>query len=229
MTLWAIVPVKPLRRAKSRLASVLNEAELEALNRSLFQRTVETLTRVPEIERVMVISRDPAALSLARVCGARTMQEDGTPGLNVSLQRATAVAKGMGARGLLILPADLPLITKDDIEALLGVAADPPVAVVAPDYRRQGTNALLVNPPDLLDYSFGPGSFERHCTAALDAGAQLITCHLPSLRYDVDIPEDLAFMDAEAKLWVQEQAPEGDCFQIETNGEDNLARGAQAV
>ena len=77
MTLWAIVPVKPFRRAKSRLASVLNEDEREALNRSLLQRTVETLMRVPEIAHVMVISRDPAALSLARVCGARTMLEDG--------------------------------------------------------------------------------------------------------------------------------------------------------
>ena len=65
MTLWAIVPVKPLRRGKSRLAGTLSEDERAELNRILLQHTIQTLTDLKEIEQVLVVSRDSSALALA--------------------------------------------------------------------------------------------------------------------------------------------------------------------
>ena len=41
---------------------------------------------------------------------------------------------------------------------MLDRAKDPPVVVVAPDHRREGTNALLVCPVGLIEYEFGPES-----------------------------------------------------------------------
>jgi 2-phospho-L-lactate guanylyltransferase len=197
MTLWAIVPVKPLRRGKSRLAQVLSLEERKDLNRRLLAHTVDTLTAIPEIEHVLVISRDTEALALARDHGARTVQENGSPGLNLALARATIVAKNYTTSGVLIIPADLPLITPEDVNAMLARAQHPPVVVVAPDRRRQGTNALLVCPVGLIDYQFGPGSFQRHCNRALKAGARLEVCELPSLALDVDMPEDLEVVGQE--------------------------------
>jgi len=191
MTLWAIVPVKPLRRGKSRLAEVLTPDERADLNRRLLTHTLDTLTAIPEIEHVLVVSRDPGALALAREHGARTVQENGAPQLNVALARATVVAKNYATRGVLIVPADLPLITPEDVRSMLERVQDPPVVVVAPDHRRQGTNALLVCPAGLIQYDFGPGSFQRHCDRALQAGARLEIFDLPSLALDVDLPEDL--------------------------------------
>jgi 2-phospho-L-lactate guanylyltransferase len=191
MALWAIVPVKPLRRGKSRLAGVLSPEERNDLNRRLLTHTLETLNVIPEIEQVLVISRDQAALSLAREHGARTVLENGAPELNVALARATIVVKNYATRGLLIVPADLPLISPEDVNAMLDIAVDPPVVVLAPDHRRQGTNALLVCPVGLIEYDFGPGSFQRHCERALQAGARLEILELPSLALDMDMPEDL--------------------------------------
>lgn len=197
MTLWAIVPVKPLRRGKSRLAGVLSQEERADLNRSLLVHTLDTLTVIPEIEHVLVISRDPAALALARNHGARTVQENGAPKLNVALARATIVAKNYATRGVLIMPADLPLITVEDVQAMLERAKEPPVVVVAPDRHRQGTNALLVCPVGLIEYDFGPGSFQRHCERALQAGARLEIFDLPALALDMDLPEDLDMVSEE--------------------------------
>jgi len=191
MALWAIVPVKPLRRGKSRLSGVLSPEERNDLNRRLLTHTLETLNAIPEIEQVLVISRDQAALSLAREHGARTVLENGAPELNVALARATIVVKNYATRGLLIVPADLPLISPEDVNAMLYIAVDPPVVVLAPDHRRQGTNALLVCPVGLIEYDFGPGSFQRHCERALQAGARLEILELPSLALDMDMPEDL--------------------------------------
>jgi len=191
MTLWAIVPVKPLRYGKSRLAEVLTSDERTDLNRRMLAHTLDTLTAIPEIEHVLVVSRDQAALALAREYGARTVQENGSPHLNVALTRATVVAKNYATRGVLIIPADLPLITTEDVRVMLERAAEPPVVVVAPDRRRDGTNALLVCPTGLIDYEFGPGSFQHHCERARNAGARLEICELPSLALDMDLPEDL--------------------------------------
>ena len=68
---------------------------------------------------------------------------------------------------------------------------EPPVVVVAPDRRHQGTNALLVCPAGLIEYDFGPGSFQRHCERARQVGARLEILELPSLALDMDLPEDL--------------------------------------
>jgi 2-phospho-L-lactate guanylyltransferase len=91
----------------------------------------------------------------------------------------------------LIVPADLPLITPEDIRAMLDLAKNPPVVVIAPDRRQTGTNALLVFPAGLIEYDFGPDSFERHCDRARKAGARLEIFDLPSMALDVDLPEDL--------------------------------------
>src|SRR5512138_1716072 len=107
MTLWAIVPVKPLRRGKSRLSSSLSDEERVELNRMLLERTLRTLTDLREVEEVLVVSRDPSALAIARDLGARTVQEDGAPTLNTALKRATIVAQVYASRGVLVLPADL--------------------------------------------------------------------------------------------------------------------------
>ena len=190
MTLWAIVPVKPLRRGKSRLAGTLNEDERTELNRALLQHTLETLSELKEVDGVLVVSRDPNALTIARNHGARTVQEDGQPELNTALKRATIVAQVYATRGVLVLPADLPLVTREDIQALIQRATEPPVVVIAPDRHKKGTNALLISPPGLIEYDVGENSFERHCELIKKAGARLEIVDLPTLGLDLDVPED---------------------------------------
>jgi 2-phospho-L-lactate guanylyltransferase len=191
MTLWAIVPVKPLRRGKSRLASVLSLEARTALNHYLLSNTLEILASVPEIEYSLVVSRDPEALTIAREYGARTVQEQGSPQLNTALARATMVALSHSVQGVLIVPADLPLLTVDDIHEVVKKGVNPPVVVITPDRHHQGTNALLISPPGLIQYEYGPGSYQRHCLQAEKAGARLEVCERGTVALDIDFPEDL--------------------------------------
>jgi 2-phospho-L-lactate guanylyltransferase len=197
MTIWAIVPVKPLRRGKSRLAGVLTEDERMVLNQYLLANTLDVLRPIRRIEHILVISRDPQALALAREHGARTVLEHGTPQLNLALTRATLVARHHMARGVLVLPADLPLLTKEDVNMMIDRAKFPPVVVIAPDRHYSGTNGLLIHPAGMIPYEFGPNSFERHCESARLTGARLEVCELPSLALDMDLPEDLTLVGDE--------------------------------
>jgi len=191
MTTWAIVPVKPLRRAKSRLGSVLGAEERLALSREMLNRVLEALVGVPEIERTLLVSRDSEAMALARHHGARTLSERPPIDLNQALQQATRAAVGSGASAVLVVPADLPLVTADDLRELVSLAESPPVVVIAPDRRQAGTNALLASPAGLIEYAFGPSSFDRHRALALAAGARVLVCDRPGLALDLDLPEDL--------------------------------------
>ncbi|HQX16250.1 MAG TPA: 2-phospho-L-lactate guanylyltransferase, partial [Anaerolineales bacterium] len=172
------------------LAGTLNEDERTQLNRALLQHSLETLSGVPGVNEVLVVSRDPNALAIAREHGARTVQEDGTPHLNTALKRATVVAQVYATQGVLILPADLPLVTREDIQVLLDRAVKPPVVVIAPDRHGKGTNALVIAPAGLIEYDFGENSFQRHCERVKQAGARLEVVELPSLGLDLDEPED---------------------------------------
>lgn len=191
MTIWAIVPVKPLRRGKSRLSGTLSEDERTELNRTLLEHTLTTLSELKEVEQVLVVSRDPQALKIAHNHGARTVREDGQPHLNTALTRASVIAQVHATQGVLVLPADLPLISHEDVLTLIDKAVVPPVVVIAPDRRGKGTNALLMSPAGLIEYDFGEGSFSRHCERAKQVGARLEIVDLPTLGLDLDLPEDL--------------------------------------
>src|SRR5271157_1530384 len=110
MSIWAIVPVKPFSQAKSRLQTVLSPEERTALGRQFLIHTLEVLMQVREISQVLVVSRDSAALTLARARRARTVTEAGAPNLNSALGRATRAALSLGAHAVAILPTDLPYL-----------------------------------------------------------------------------------------------------------------------
>ncbi|HEX7621242.1 MAG TPA: 2-phospho-L-lactate guanylyltransferase [Anaerolineales bacterium] len=200
MTIWAIVPVKPLRRGKSRLAGMLTEDQRTRLNRYLLEHVLTTLKDIPEIEHTLVVSRDPAALALTREMGGRTVLEDGAPQFNTAIKRATIVAKAQGAHAVLVLPADLPLINSSDLKALLNRGKKPPVIVIASDRRKDGTNGLFVNPAGLIEYGYGPGSFQRHSERAIEAGARLVVVDSRNISLDLDLPEDLEALGGLEKL-----------------------------
>ena len=87
------------------------------------------------------------------------------------------------------------------MRAILDLAKDPPVVVLVPDRHRSGTNALLVCPVGLIEYDFGPGSFQRHCERANQVGARLEICELPSIALDMDLPEDLELVGKQIDNW----------------------------
>jgi 2-phospho-L-lactate/phosphoenolpyruvate guanylyltransferase len=196
MSLWAIVPVKPLRRGKSRLSAILSEEERNQLNHHLFTHTIEVLKEVDAISDILVVSRDSHVLTQSREMGVRTVTENGTPELNNALLRASLFVKTFSTEGVLIVPADLPLLTPSDVIEFLNARTTSPMIVIAPDRRREGTNMLLSDPPDLLTFSFGGQSFDRHSRLARSHGATVIEHHNEHIALDLDVPEDYQLLSS---------------------------------
>lgn len=191
MSTWAIVPVKPLRLAKSRLAEVLTPEQRQRLAEAMLRHVLGVIRAVPQVTGTLVISRDNRALALAREYGAKTVQESGTPELNTALMRATQVVANWRSDGVLILPADLPLLAPEDVSGIIRLGHDEPCVVLATDRNKDGTNALLVRPPGLIKYMYGMGSYQRHAVLARDAGAAVHVYESERLLQDIDLPEDI--------------------------------------
>ncbi len=192
MNLWAVVPVKPLDKAKSRLAGAMAPDERVALVQRLLERTLEVLRLVPTVAEIVVATSDPGVADWARRGGYRVVREVGQPDLNDALAVATRTALAHQAEAVLIVHADLPRVTPAELEMMAAFSAEAaPIIVVAPDRHGRGTNALLCAPPGLIEYRFGEDSFAQHCAQAQAAGARLEICSAPGLALDLDVPEDL--------------------------------------
>jgi 2-phospho-L-lactate guanylyltransferase len=148
--------------------------------------------------RLLVVSRDDAVLDVAAAAGAATLTETGAD-LNLALRQGCDQARREGGDAVLILPADLPLLTVADIDLLLVEAATGAGVVLAPS-QDGGTNALFLRLPLPIPLCFGPNSFQRHQEVAAAAGLTTTVCTTPSLAFDLDRPEDLAVLWAEGNV-----------------------------
>ena len=184
----ALVPLKEPDRGKSRLGSVLRAVERERLVVTMLADVTACLARVADIRSVSVLTR--AAALLPRGC---VHVPDRGRDLNVEIASAARELQGAGARAMLVLPADIPFVTPEDILALLTASRDAPI-VAAPDWTETGTNALLLAPPLLIPTHFGPGSLAAHEAAARDAGVSLRRVSRPGLGCDIDEPQQLAML-----------------------------------
>ena len=200
MSLWAIVPVKSLRRGKSRLAGVLSDKERSALNIDLLLRTLHCLQTVPKIDQVLVISYDPEVLAKARESGAMTVQEGKRTNLNNALRQATIAAKAYNAKKIIIVPADLPFINKKDVEEFIAQEGKPPEIIISSDRRSDGTNALFINPIGIFEYNFGEWSFKKHVEQAEQKKINVKIKNIESFTFDLDTPEDLEIFMNTSKI-----------------------------
>ena len=189
----AIVPINRLAAAKSRLAPTLSGALRRELALWMAGRVLDAVKRSGVVDEIAVVSPDVEALAWARGRGAIPIwQEQG--GLNAGLALAREHALARGADALLVLLGDLPRLTPDEVARLVSTGERAEVAhsvVLAPDREGQGTNGLLLRPPDLLPFAYGPGSFARHRAVARAFGVEPLVVASPGLAFDVDTPADL--------------------------------------
>ncbi len=187
--MWAIVPIKSLERAKTRLSSVLSEAERRQLMLALARDVLTALVQSQRLSGVLIVSRAPEADALAQSFGTERFRESPDTDLSGALLEASAYLRDhLGANGDFVVPADLPLITAADVDALISGHTD---ITIVPDDERLGTNALLCSPGANIAYRFDGTSFRPHIDAAYAAGMTPRIVRQQHFELDIDTPDDL--------------------------------------
>jgi 2-phospho-L-lactate guanylyltransferase len=205
MRIVALVPFKALNQAKSRLAGALLPAGRRALARWMGARVVEALRESGVVDRIGLVGADPVLAG--RWCEdprVVTVRATGVS-LNRDLETSRRWALRQGADALLVALGDLPLLTGSSVREMVALAGAPSHAqmvVIAPDRRNDGTNLLLMVPPDLLAFAYGRHSLAHHLNAARRAGVEPAIYRAEETGFDVDTPADLAQLVTRG-LWPQ--------------------------
>lgn len=190
----ALVPLKDLVQAKTRLGGLLRTSERRALAQAMVEDVLAALCSHPLIERITLVSDDPGAHLLANRYGSVcwTEQELGCKGLNPVIAAATARLLRLGPEPLLVLHGDLPLITVEDVDAVLSKQAQIKGLVIACDRAGTGTNLLALDRQCVPEFAFGVDSCHRHEAAARRQGFPVAVLRREGLAMDVDEPADMA-------------------------------------
>jgi 2-phospho-L-lactate guanylyltransferase len=185
--IWAIVPVKRLRLAKSRLKPALGRA-VPGFARFLACHVLDMLSRSSRIAGILVLTSDTVIARDATRYGAWVVDDEGA-GLNAACRIGLLAARARGGARALILPADLPLLEPTSIDRLIARAEDGAARGTRIGLVRSkdgdGTNAVLCDLSASFLPCFGPGSFEHH----MSQGA--IEIEGTEIGFDVDNPSDL--------------------------------------
>ena len=189
ITYRALIPVKSLDTAKSRLAEHLTLNQRETLVLDMLQHVIQILRESELFERISVVSSDLRVLERAQAWGVQAQIEE-RHGHNPSLHAAALKEKASGATALLTISADLPLLCICDIRGLIESSRQHQV-ILAPSHEGTGTNAILVRPPLAVPYLFGPNSLQSYLQVAQQRQLSVALFHSLGLASDIDTIEDL--------------------------------------
>jgi len=192
----AILPVKRFDTAKQRLAAGIDDSRREALVEAMLEDVLEAIGEARSIERTIVVSDEPRAAEAAAAAGAEVVADPAEPSHPRAALAGIARAGQLGAKRVVLLPGDCPLLEPRELDGLLTGVPDTYVAIV-PDRHGTGTNALVLAPPDAISPAFGEGSCARHVTASREAGVPYGVEEVPSLALDLDTPADVIALTRE--------------------------------
>ncbi|WP_439033144.1 2-phospho-L-lactate guanylyltransferase [Gordonia terrae] len=203
-TVAAVLAVKSLNRAKSRLAATLSTVPARddptthgSLVLGMFLDTIEAL-RGAGVARVVVVSPDDEVLAAARRAGMEGLRESpvsgpSTAGLNAAFADGARWARRTWpeSSGLMFVQADLPAATSRSVGEVVRAARAHPSSFLT---DRDGTGTVLLHgsTDDATAVPrFGPASAAAHRAAGaveLDPAGH----RWADLRTDVDTAADLA-------------------------------------
>ena len=197
----ALVPLKDLVTAKTRLSGLLRPGERRALAQAMVEDVLAVLTSHSEIERVTLVSDDPGADLLACKYGIDLLEERTLccHGLNPVIDKSCDQLLALGESPLIVSHGDLPLLSSEDISAALKAQRDSGGLVIGCDRLGVGTNLLTFDRTSRPRFAFGADSCARHGNSGRSAGTAVSILRRPGIGLDVDQPGDLALLLSELR------------------------------
>lgn len=188
-----LIPFKSLATAKQRLADALDAQQRSQLAEAMLCDVLSAAAGVRERIDVAIVTGDIRAQQMAAEHGFLIIQDTRNESETAAIETATEWAEHNGYNTTIVVPADIPLITPEELHRVLD-AAPVEGAVFVPAYDRRGSNCILRRPASIIPLRFGNDSFLPHCEAMKKTGKDLVILEMPGIGLDIDNPHELEML-----------------------------------
>lgn len=189
--IWAVLPIKETAEAKQRLADFVPAHLRPGLALAMFEDVLDALTAARGLAGIVVVTADHAAAGIAGRYGARVVSDQARGGHTAAVAATAHRLAGEGCGGMLQVPGDIPLVTRDEVSRLLKLHRPAPAFTIVPAHDNFGSNAVVVSPPDAVPLTFGDNSFYPHLRVARQNGIDPLVVRAPGISRDIDRAEDI--------------------------------------
>jgi len=194
--LWALVPIKELTRAKKRLEACLGKHR-PGLCMAMFRDVLNALAQSRKIYHTVVVTADAEAAKMSESIAALHVEEVESIGMISAIELGIDAIQSMGGHNIVILPADIPLLTGDEIDRLIESFAierqrrGGKTVGISPSKDNKGTNLLYFSTDHQIPLRYGPDSYQLHRQAASEQLIEPIPLHSTAISLDIDEQMDL--------------------------------------
>jgi len=185
-----LIPVKSLTTAKQRLAPALSQLQRSKLAEAMLRDVMTAAAGVLGRIDVALVTGDSRAQDLALEFGFGVIEDTRNESETAAIEMATTWSEDRGYDTTVVVPGDIPLMTADELHAVLD-AAPAEGAVFVPAYDRRGSNCILRRPASIIPLRFGNDSFLPHCEAMKRTGREVVILEMPGIGLDIDNPHEL--------------------------------------
>ena len=189
--MWAVIPVKQISQAKQRLSKILSSEERRDFFSAMLEDVLSMMVKIDFFEKIILATNCPHAISIAGRHGITHFETGPDDGLNQAAGETVNHLLENGISDMFLIPADIPLITVEEINSAIKAHPSAPALTIIPSRDKLGSNCLLLSPPSRMPLKFGPDSYFRHLEIAKSNGLKINSMELPGFGLDIDEPKDL--------------------------------------
>jgi len=161
---------------------------------AMFTDVARALGGVRQADRIFVVTNYEPVGQQAKSLGFDLLLEQSQHSESASVDWASRELEARGYDLVLRLPADIPMVTAEDIDLLLDMSPGQPGALMVPSRDGTGTNSIMRTPPTLFPSHFGPDSLRLHSEEAHMMGVSPLIVVSEHIGLDIDEPEDLVML-----------------------------------
>jgi 2-phospho-L-lactate guanylyltransferase len=155
----------------------------------MLEDTLLAVAKAKKSLQTYVVSSDPDILKFAERFGVGSIEEESDAGVNVAVEGA--ISRLEDYDGWLVLPADLPLISPNDIKTVFTLHRLGSSIIVSPSEDYSGTNLLLMTRRRRIPLHYDDDSFNKHVREATASGARAAVYYSENVAFDIDHSGDV--------------------------------------
>lgn len=193
---WALVPVKALPQSKQRLRPCLGP-DRAGLTVAMLCDVLQALSSCRTVGQIAIVTADAEVSAIAKARSALVVDEIEAKGMNEALDMGIEAIRRAGGCNILIVPADIPLLTAPEVDRLLNEfqarrrSSGEPLVGIGPSRDRGGTNFLCLDARRPFPLMYGPESYRRHRECAVEQGCRPVLLESSCVSLDIDEEKDL--------------------------------------